>query len=339
MTILLIVVIIAMCGYSWLNGFHDASNSVTASVRTRALTPRAAVILVAAFTAIGTVGGGLLGARFIMRAPDFPMGPEGLTVLLCSIVAASTWSLWTWWRKIPSSSTQAILAGILGSLVAATVLGYSENEDLLPYTLYGIVLPLVLTPLASGILAVFLTVPVSWLMRHRTDNEASASGRIIQSITTAMLALAHGLQDGQRNSSTIVIALMVSGLAQRGEPILWVNILVACFMGLGVLFGGWRITHTLSSQLARLTPMIGATSHASSAFLLYFGAFALQMPISTTHSVTSSIVGASSVKRRGYVNWPMFIRIAQYWVATPIVCSAIAAVLFLAVSPLLRLTN
>lgn len=339
MTILLIVVIVAMCGYSWLNGFHDASNSVAASVRTRALTPRAATVLVAGFTALGTLLGGLLGARLIIRAPDFPAGMDGLTVLLCAIIAAGTWSLWTWWLKMPSSSTQAILAGLLGSLTAAAFLGHSSYEDLIPYAFFGIVLPLILTPLVSGSLGMLLTVPVSWLMRHRTDNEASATGRIVQSITTALLAFAHGLQDGQRNASTIVIGLMIAGYAQRGEPILWVQLLVAFFMGLGVLFGGWRITHTLSSQLARLTPMIGATSHASSALLLYLGAFALHMPISTTQSVTSAIVGSSSVKRRGYVNWPVFFRILRYWMATPVVCAVGGAILFLAVSPLLNMVD
>ncbi|MGY5319866.1 anion permease [Neomicrococcus lactis] len=340
MTILLIVVIVAVCGYSWLNGFHDASNSVAASVRTRALSPRVAVVLVASFTAVGTMLGALLGTRLIVRAPEFPMYEDGLAVLLCAVLAAALWSLWTWWQKMPASSTQAILAGVLGSLTAANLLGHGSTEDLIPYAFYGILLPLILTPIVSALLAIGATVPVSWLMRHRTDNEASASGRIIQSITTALLALAHGLQDGQRNAATIVVALMVVGQPLvRGGSILWVQILVAACMACGVLFGGWRITHTMSTNLARLTPMIGATSHASSALLLYVGAFALHMPISTTQSVVSAIVGASSVKRRGFVNWKTFNHIVAYWIATPVACSVGAGILFLAISPMLNLIH
>lgn len=334
-TILLIVVIVAACGYSWLNGFHDASNSIAASVKTHALTPRVALVLVSICTAFGTIAGGLMGSRLITRAPEFPHGIDGLAALLCALIAAGLWSLWTWWRKVPSSSTQALLAGILGALTASVMTGHYNPEDLVPYALLGIVVPLVVTPIASVLLATIVFVPVSWLMRHRTDNEASATGRIVQSITTALLAFAHGMQDGQRNALTIVIALSIAGHASRNDFVLWVQVLVALLMAFGILCGGWRITHTLSSKLARITPIIGATSHASSALLLYIGSFALHMPISSTQSVTSAIVGTSLINRRAYVQWPTVLRIARYWLATPVICTLASLILFLAISPLL----
>lgn len=336
-TVLLGTTLVVLAGVTFLNGFHDASNAVATAVRTRALTPYLALAVVAAFTAVGA----LLFTSFANALVDrfdtvLPSHEQGLAILLIGFVVAGAWGLFTWWHGQPSSSTHAVLAAIGGAAIVSSIVSGSDVAQALGLMLRQVLLPLVVTTVLAPVLAFVIVTPVIWAARHSTPRGANEAGRSAQAIGTCAVALAHGLQDGQRAVALAVVTLATAGNSLPSGSTLWLQVGVAVLMAAGVLGGGWRITHTLSSRLVTLDPLRAGVANATSAGMLFIGAFVLHLPVSSTQAVTASLVGAGLNQRHSMVNWATATRILSYWLITPLVCFVLAAVLYLAATPLLH---
>lgn len=336
MNLLLWFVFAAICAFGFLNGFRDASNSVAAAVRTRALTPSIAVVLAACFTVVGTLLSTTFGSSLIAAVEfNVPEGSPGLAILLTAVLAAGGWGLFCWYRAVPMSSTQAVISGFAGASGASALLGGDGVHGVTRMLVGGVAVPLLLTPVIAFALSYLVVIPLTWRLRHASSSDVNSVGRAGQSITAGAVALGHGLQDGQRTAAMLTLALVAGhSSAPEGIPF-WAQAVAAGCLGAGVLCGGWRITHTIAYRLVPIDPLRGMGAQTVSAAMLFVGAIALHMPLSTSQAVTSSIVGAGANQRFESVVWRRVAGVALYWVATPVACIAAAGVLFLAVHPLL----
>ncbi|MFJ7749769.1 anion permease [Arthrobacter sp. NPDC097144] len=334
--VLLAAVVLFAGAYAFINGFHDVSNSVATSVRTRALTPAVAVVLASIFNLTGALLSTALALVLADRFIQLPEGTPGLGILIAGLLAACGWGLWTWWRRMPSSSTHALVGGIVGSGAASTLVGGPNIAESYRLLLEQIVLPLLLSPVIAFALAYLLVFPTTWLMRYSAPRRGDAGNRIAQSVFTSAFSLGHGMQDGQRTMAVIVLGLAAAGYsAQDGGIPLWVQVFSGAALAVGSLYGGWRISHTLGSRLVRIDPLRGMSATAASSSLLFMGALWLQIPLSSTQTMTSAIVGAGVNQRFSTVRFIPLREIMVIWLTTAPVTALLGGILFLALSPLL----
>lgn len=335
-TLMMFLVLGCTCGFAFLNGFRDASNSVAAAVRTRALTPTYAVIVAAFFTFIGTMLSTSFGVYLISAVElNVPEGTAGLTLLLAALLSAGAWGLFCWWRGLPISSTHALISALAGASGASAFLGSEGVHNALRMLLGGVVLPLLVTPLVAYIMSYLLVIPATWMVRHSSASDVNGVSRAGQAIAACAVALGHGIQDGQRTGAMLTLTLVTAHAAQPGSIMLSTQLLGATCLAAGVLFGGWRIAHTIAYRLVSLDPLRGMIAQSVSAVMLYLGAMVFHLPMSTTQAVTSSIVGAGANQRFESVIWRHVNRVGLHWVATPFVCAIVSGILFLAMNPLL----
>lgn len=336
-TVLLGATLVLLAGVTFLNGFHDASNAVSTAVRTRALTPYLALAVVAGFTALGALLFSSFATTLVGRFDTaLPGDTSGLVILLVGFLVAGAWGLFTWWNGQPSSSTHAILAAISGAAIVAALSSGAGLAEALGLMLHQVLVPLLVTTLLAPLLAYLVVIPLVWAVRNSTPRRANEAGRSAQAIGTCAVALAHGLQDGQRAVALAVVTLGTVGTQLPAGSTLWLQVGAAVLLAAGVLGGGWRITHTLSVRLVTLDPLRAGAANVTSAGMLFVGGFVLHLPISSTQAVTAGLVGAGLNQSHSTVNWATAMRILSYWLITPVVCAALAAVLFLAASPFLR---
>jgi PiT family inorganic phosphate transporter len=333
--LLLGMVVVIAGGFAFLNGFHDVSNSVATAVRTRALTPTVAVLLAALFNLVGALLSTSLALFFTDAAIGLPPGSTGLGILVSALLSACLWSLVTWYRGKPSSSTHALLGGIIGAGAASQLTNGPAMSGAGETLLLQIVLPLVLSPVVAYLLAYAAVFPATWLLRHGSPTRVNRGNRMAQSVLAGAFALGHGLQDGQRTMAVILLALAGSGYAVGSGIPLWVQVFAAVLLAAGSLFGGWRITHTLGNRLVHIDPLRGMTAQGVSSVMLFVGAISLHFPLSSTHTMTSAIVGAGANQRFASVQRPRVVRILAVWLGTAPLTALVGAVFFLALSPLL----
>lgn len=332
--LLLGAVIAAAGGFAFLNGFHDVSNSVATAVRTRALTPTVAVLLAALFNFVGALLSTSLALFFTGAGIGLPPGPTGLGILMAALLAACIWGVVTWYRGKPSSSTHALLGGIIGA-AGASQLTRGPSMSGAGEALLQIVLPLILSPIVAYFLAYAAVFPATWLLRHGSTARVNRGNRMAQSVLAGAFALGHGLQDGQRTMAVILLALVGSGYATGAAMPLWVQLFAAVLLSIGSLFGGWRITHTLGNRLVHIDPLRGMAAQGVSSAMLFVGAISLHVPLSSTHTMTSAIVGAGANQRFASVQRPRVVRILAVWLGTAPATALMSAVFFLALNPLL----
>ncbi|WP_138417278.1 inorganic phosphate transporter [Sinomonas gamaensis] len=336
MTIALSVAVVVVTSvFGFLNGFRDASNAVGLTVRTRALTPSIAVVLASFFNVIGALASAWLLNYFGGSWLKTPDGGRGLVLLLAGVAAGSLWNVYLWWRGYPSSSTHALVGGIAGGSIAELLTGHAPQAGVADVLWLQVWLPLILSPLLAFGAAFFLTSLVTWIARYRQPSEAHAALRASQSVGTAAVAFGHGLQDGQRIIAVLVLATVGSGADWSAVPP-WIVGIAAAALGLGTLAGGWRITYTLSHRLVRTDPLRGFVSQAVTTVMLFFGALWLHWPLSTTHTVTASILGAGSNQDFAAVKGNLLARLVAFWVATPLATALLGLILGLALDPLAR---
>lgn len=334
-SVLLGAVIVAAGGFAFLNGFHDVSNSVATAVRTRALTPTIAVLLAALFNLVGALLSTSLALFFTDVGIGLPPGSTGLGILVAALLAAVIWGVVTWYRGKPSSSTHALLGGIIGAGGASQLTHGPDMDGAGEALLLQIVLPLLLSPIVAYLLAYAAVFPATWLLRHGSPARVNRGNRMAQSVLAGAFALGHGLQDGQRTMAVILLALVGSGYASGSRMPLWVQLFAAVLLTAGSLFGGWRITHTLGNRLVHIDPLRGMTAQGVSSVMLFLGAISLHIPLSSTHTMTSAIVGAGANQRFASVQRPRVVRILLVWLGTAPVTALLGAVFFLALNPLL----
>jgi inorganic phosphate transporter, PiT family len=324
----IVVVIVAAVGFDYTNGFHDAANAIATSVSTRALTPRAALLMAAVMNMVGaflgtsvasTVGGGII---------DAPQGMSGLVVVLCALIGAIIWNLVTWWFGMPSSSSHALIGGLVGAaLASAGTVKWSGVVE-------KVVIPMVVSPIVGFLLAGLLMLALLWLFRRGRPTRLTRGFRHAQTVTAAAMALGHGLQDAQKTMGVIVLALVVGGYHQGFEIPFWVVLVSAGALSAGTYAGGWRIMRTLGRRIIDLDPPRGFAAEATASAVLYTTAFAFAAPISTTQTITSSILGVGATKRLSAVRWGVAGNIVVAWVLTIPMAALVAALAFWAVHPL-----
>jgi len=311
--------------FDFLNGLHDAANSIATIVSTRVLRPQYAVLWAAFFNFIAflffglhvahTIGTGIVDAELI--------DPR---VIFGALTGAIAWNLITWRFGIPSSSSHALVGGIVGAGTAKAGLGAIVWSGL-GKTLAAIVL----SPLLGLVLALLLVLIVSWVFARKTPFVVDNTFRLLQFVSASLYSLGHGGNDAQKTMGIIAVLLYSQGMMQGGFHVpLWVVLSCQLAMGLGTLFGGWRIVHTMGSKITRLTPMQGFCAETGGAITLFM-ATELGVPVSTTHTITGAIVGVGAARRVSAVRWGIAGNIVIAWVITLPAAALIAALAYAAV--------
>lgn len=335
-TVFLVSTIALAACFAFLNGFRDVSTAVAVAVRTRALTPTVAVLMAGLFNVLGALLSVGFAAAMHDRLVTLPSGEDGLGLLTASLAGTCLWGIYQWWRGYPSSSTHALIGSLVGASLASTLVGEHPLQGLDSTLITLVVLPLLLSPVIAFALSYVAVFPAVWGARYSQPNLVHLQVRRMQSVAAAAVAFGHGLQDGARTTTVLLLALGAAGLAAADHSVpLWVPVFTAVMLCAGTLAGGWRISHTLGTRLGRIDPMRGLVAQSISAVLLFVGAIAFHLPLSTTHTVTSSIVGAGLNQRFSTTNGPLMLRILGTWVLTPIATAAMGAVLYLAISPII----
>lgn len=333
MEVALVVLVVALAlGFDYTNGFHDAANAIATSVSTRALTPRAALIMAACMNFLGALLGVDVAETIAKEIVNLEGAPphSALVVILCALVGAITWNLITWWFGLPSSSTHALIGGLVGAGLAAGLGIYGSA------ILSKVVYPMILSPLVGFIGAFLAMVGVLWLVRRAAPAKTNRRFRHAQTASAAAMALGHGLQDAQKTMGVIYLALLTVGAANVDQGIpLWVKLAAASAISLGTYSGGWRIMRTLGRKIIELDPARGFVAETVSAVVLYVNAFVLHAPVSTTHTITSAIMGVGATKRLSAVRWGVAKNIGIAWVLTIPAAALVAAVFFWILHPIL----
>jgi len=317
----LVLLIAVALVFDLINGMHDAANSIATVVSTRVLKPHYAVAWAAFFNfaayfvfethVADTVGKGIVAPQLIDNA-----------VVFGALAGAIAWNLITWWLGIPSSSSHALVGGIVGAGVTKAGINAIVWQGLTKT-----VVAIVLSPLTGFILGVLLVVLVSWLFVRVTPAFADGLFRKLQLVSSALYSLGHGSNDAQKTAGIIAVLLYSNGVYTEFTVPAWVVFSCYTVMGLGTMLGGWRIVHTMGSKITRLVPMQGACAETAGAITL-FGATALGIPVSTTHTITSSIIGVGSARRYSAVRWNVATGIVWAWIITIPASAFIAAAFY-----------
>jgi inorganic phosphate transporter, PiT family len=339
---LAVFIIIVALIFDYTNGMHDAANSIATVVSTRVLSPGVAVAWAAffnfiAFAVYGTavakmIGGGLIDLKPIPKDLH-------LYVLLAGLVGVIAWNIITWYLGLPTSSSHALIGGYAGSAIAA----YGGFAVIVPAGWYLTLSFIILAPLIGLVLGYLMQIAVFWIFRKASVSKVDKGFRVAQLFSAAAFSLGHGGNDAQKTMGIITVVLVSSGLLAAGEggklpeiP-LWVVLSAHAAIGLGTLTGGWRIVKTMGSKIAKLQPVGGFCAETAGAITLAFATLS-GYPVSTTHTITGAIVGVGSTKRLSAVKWGVAGRIVWAWILT-IPCSAIiAAVTYLIIHGIVKLT-
>ena len=311
--------------FDYVNGFHDAANSIATVVSTRVLSPRAAVAWAAFFNFVAFLFFGLHVAKTIGKGT---VHPEFITlaVVASGLLGAIVWDLLTWWWGLPSSSSHALVGGFAGAALAASgphalVLGSLTEKGLIQIFIFIFVAPIV-----GLVLGWILMVATYWTFRRAPPNRVGKLFRRLQLVSAAAYSLGHGGNDAQKTMGIIFAVLIASGNLPKdaAEPPMWVVLACHAAMGLGTLMGGWRIVKTMGQKICKLQPVNGFAAETAGALALY-GATGLGIPVSTTHTITGAIIGVGSTRGLHTVKWGVATRVLWAWILTIPASAAVGA--------------
>jgi inorganic phosphate transporter, PiT family len=306
----LVGLILVALAFDFLNGLHDAANSIATVVSTRVLRPHYAVIWAAFFNFIAflffglhvaqTVGTGIVAAEIVDAA-----------VIFGALMGAICWNLFTWWLGIPSSSSHALIGGLAGAGVMKAGLTAIVWNGL------GVTaVAIVLSPLLGFFLALLLVLIVSWAFARSMPSAVDNAFRTLQLASAALYSLGHGGNDAQKTMGIIAVLLYSQGLLGETFHVpFWVILTCQAAMGLGTLLGGWRIVHTMGSKITRLHPVQGFCAEAGGAITLFLATF-LGIPVSTTHTITGAIIGVGAARKVAAVRWNVASNVVFAWIVT-----------------------
>jgi PiT family inorganic phosphate transporter len=321
----LVAIVVIALAFDYTNGFHDAANAIATAVSTRALTPRIALLL----AGIANLGGALVSTKIAKTVGKGILDPHqlhstnGLVVVFAALVGAITWNLITWYFGLPSSSSHALIGGLVGAGVAAgdSVKWHGVYEK--------VVLPMVLSPLLGFLLAGLLMLVILWVFRRANPRRTSTGFRRAQILSSMAMAYGHGLQDAQKTMGVITLALIVSGhLGPQAQVPLWVILSAASAISLGTLAGGMRIMRTLGRRVIKMDPAAGFAAQTVASSVL-FATSQYGLPVSTTHVITSSVMGVGATRKLSAVRWGVAGNIALAWVLTIPAAAAVGAGFYL----------
>jgi PiT family inorganic phosphate transporter len=325
--LMLLLVIAAALIFDYVNGFHDTANAIATCVSTRALSVRSAIIMAAVLNFAGamvstkvasTIGKGIVDGKDVTQM-----------VVFAGILGAIVWDLITWYWGLPSSSSHAIIGGLIGAAVAhagAAVLHWAGLKK--------IILALVLSPIVGTIIGFLFMLSIFWLFRNKSPGPLNKGFRHLQVLSAAVMAFSHGTADAQKSMGVITMALVSFGTLPEFIVPMWVKLSCAAAMGLGTAAGGWRIIKTIGKDFVKLQPVHGFCVETASAGVI-LGASSIGMPVSTTHVITSAILGVGLSKRLTAVNWNVAYRILWAWILTIPASAIMAFIIYVTLSPFL----
>jgi len=315
---IVIGLVLVALAFDFMNGFHDAANSIATVVSTRVLKPYQAVLLAAAFNFIAvfvfhlsvatTVGKGIIDQGIVDHY-----------VVLGALIGAISWNLITWWYGLPSSSSHALIGGLCGAAIAK-----AGAWALMPSGILKTVAFIFISPLVGMLFGALLMLAVSWMFMRQTPSKVDRWFRRLQLLSSSLYSLGHGGNDAQKTVGIIWMLLIASGYLGREDPVpAWV--VIACYVtiALGTAFGGWRIVKTMGQRITKLRPVGGCCAETGGALMLFI-ATGLGIPVSTTHTITGAIVGVGVAQSVSAVKWGIAGRILWAWILT-IPCSAFMA--------------
>jgi len=346
MTLLIVIIALALV-FDYINGFHDAANSIATIVSTKVLTPFWAVIWAAAFNFIAffiaKYGIGEFGIANTVAKTVFT---EYITlpVILAGLLAAIMWNLLTWWLGIPSSSSHTLIGGFAGAAIMHSFsFGAVHTEVVLRIASF-----IILAPLIGMIISIIITTCVLWICRRANPHRANKWFKRLQLVSSGLFSIGHGLNDSQKVMGIIAAALIaathanIAGLPSwmhmtnvkemaQIDALAWVPF--ACFtvIALGTMSGGWRIIKTMGTRITKVTPLEGVVAETAGAFTLFLTEI-LKIPVSTTHTITGAIIGVGAVKRLSAVRWGVTVSLLWAWVLTIPVSALLAALCYLLIS-------
>jgi inorganic phosphate transporter, PiT family len=322
---LVVVIVVLAIGFDFINGFHDTANAIATSVSTRALTPRRAIILAAVmnllgalmFTGVAKTVGEKIVNPFKLEVPE-----QGLTIVIATLTAAIIWNLITWWFGIPSSSSHALIGALAGAGVAA--LGWGGID---PEGFTSVVKGLILSPLIAFAIGFVIMFILKQIFANASPHQLNKAFRGGQVVTAAFQAFSHGTNDAQKAMGIITLALVAAKVQTDMDIPLWVKIAAALSMALGTSVGGWKIIKTMGTKIFKIEPINGFSADLASASVI-LGATMTGLPVSTTHVITSSILGVGSAKKFSSVRWSVAGRIVMTWIITIPAVSLLAALCY-----------
>jgi PiT family inorganic phosphate transporter len=325
--ILFLLVVIAALAFDFINGFHDTANAIATCISTRALSIRSAILM----AAVLNFAGAMISTKVAATIGKGIVDPGHVTqmVVLAGIFGAILWDLITWYYGLPSSSSHAIIGGIMGAVIAHTGVSALHWAGL-----KKIILSLILSPVVGTIAGFIFMVIMMWLFRNKAPYNLNKGFRKLQVLSAAFMAFSHGTADAQKSMGVITMALVSYGALQTFHVPAWVMIACALSMALGTAVGGWRIIKTVGRDFVKLQPVHGFCVETASAGVI-LGASAIGMPTSTTHVITSTILGVGLSKRFSAVNWLVAGRILWAWVLTIPASALISYITYQTLSPVL----
>ncbi|MDO7786315.1 inorganic phosphate transporter [Desulforamulus aquiferis] len=325
--ILIIFVVMLSLIFDFINGFHDTANAIATSVSTRALKPKSAVLLAAIMNLLGALAFTGVAKTVGGKIAD-PMALEhGVSVVVAALLAAIAWNLITWLYGIPSSSSHALLGSLAGATMAAA--GFKAVN------LYGFIVivgGLFLSPLGAFAVGYTIMSVLRFLCHTFSLHRVNSFFRSLQVLSAALQAFSHGTNDAQKTMGIITFALVAGGFQQDLEIALWVKISAALAMALGTYVGGWRIIKTVGTRITRLEPPTGFASDFTSAIVI-ISATVAKLPVSTTHVVSSAIMGVGSSKSLSNIKWQTVFALVTAWIITLPVTMLLSSLIFSCLFP------
>ena len=308
-TAMLVIVVLLAIAFDYVNGFHDTANAIATSVATRALSPRNAILMAAAFNFIGAFAGTAVAKTIASGLVDEQT--TTLTIVAASLIGAIIWNLITWRLGLPSSSSHALIGGLLGAtIIAAGTSALNVNG-----IVNKVLIPMFTSPLLGFAIAFALMIAIFWIFRRSQRKPMAIRFRRLQVFSAAFMAFAHGSNDAQKTMGIITLALFSAGVIPNTDVPVWVIIIAATAISLGTGMGGWRIMNTMGHKVVKLEPVHGFAAETTAATVLLVTA-RLGMPVSTTHVISSAIMGVGSARGVRGVKWGVARRILIAWVLT-----------------------
>ncbi len=325
---MVVFVILVALAFDFLNGFHDAANSIATVVSTRVLSPRKAVLWAAFFNFVAAFVMGTAVAK-TMGSGMIDLSVVTNDVILAGLFGAIAWNLFTWYYGLPVSSSHALIGGYAGAAVvkagpgAILISGWTKT-----------LVFIVLAPLMGMIVGFALMVSVSWIFRRWHPFKLDQLFRRLQLVSAGLYSLGHGGNDAQKTMGIITGLLVTAGYLPTFEVPIWVILLSHAAIALGTMFGGWRIVKTMGTKITKLQPFGGFCAESSGAITLFL-ATRLGIPVSTTHTITGAIIGVGATRRISAVKWGVAGRIVWAWVLTIPLSAAVAALSYLVLRPIM----
>lgn len=314
---LLIIVILVAFVFEYINGFHDAANAIATVVSTKVLTPRIALLYGAVINFLGaffgthvaqTIGNGLVNAESITQV-----------VILCALLGAIVWNLITWLLGIPSSSSHAMIGGLFGAAIVHSGMGTLKMSAILD----KVIIPMIASPILGIIIGFAFMLLLLWIFNNAMPELVNRYFKKLQLISAGFMAFAHGSNDAQKTMGIITLSLFAAGFLKDINVPIWVICACAFTMSMGTMAGGWRIIKTMGSKIIKLKPIDGFAAETSAATVIltasHFG-----IPLSTTHVISSSIIGVGCTKKLSAVKWGVASNIVIAWIITIPFCMAIS---------------